>query len=67
MVWIALGLLAFTTVMTAVASAADLWRRPRFRLLTVEHQMMVDGVVPPGSPAQEPSPMPLTLRPASPS
>jgi ABC-2 type transport system permease protein len=51
MVWIALGLLAFTTVMTAVATAADLWHRPRFRLLTVEHQMMLDGVVP-GSPAQ---------------
>src|SRR5665213_1626680 len=38
MVWIALGLLAFTTAMTAVATAADLWHRPRFRLVTVGDQ-----------------------------
>jgi ABC-2 type transport system permease protein len=51
MVWIALGLLAFTTAMTAVATAADLWHRPRFRQLTAADQMMLDALVP-GSPAQ---------------
>jgi ABC-2 type transport system permease protein len=51
MVWIAFGLLAFTTAMTAVASAADLWHRPRFRLLTAEDQMMLDALAP-GSPMQ---------------
>ncbi len=48
MVWIALGLLAFTTAMTAVASAADLWHRPRFRLIAAEDQMML-GALAPGS------------------
>ena len=51
MVWIALGLLAFTTAMTAVANAADLWHRPRFRLVTAEDQMMLDALGP-GSPLQ---------------
>src|ERR1017187_10053206 len=51
MVWIALGLLAFTTAMTAVAAAADLWHRPRFHQLTVADQMMFDAMAP-GSPAQ---------------
>jgi ABC-2 type transport system permease protein len=51
MVWIALGLLVFTTAMTAVATAAGLWHRPRFRLLTAEDQMMV-GALGPGSPLQ---------------
>jgi ABC-2 type transport system permease protein len=51
MVWIALGLLAFTTAMTAVATAGDLWHRPRFRLLTAEDQMML-GALAPGSPSQ---------------
>ncbi len=40
MVWIAFGLLAFTTAMTAVATAADLWHRPRFQLLAAQQQMM---------------------------
>ena len=51
MVWIALGLLAFTTAMTAVATAADLWHRPRFRLLTADDQMMLDALGS-GSPVQ---------------
>jgi hypothetical protein len=51
MVWIALGLLAFTTAMTAVATAADLWHRPRFRQLALADQMMFAAIAP-GSPAQ---------------
>ena len=51
MVWIALGLLAFTTVMTAVASAADLFHRPRYREYTAEMMEMIDAVRP-GSPVQ---------------
>ena len=51
MVWIALGLLAFTTIMTAVASAADLFHRPRYRQYTAEALVMIDAVRP-GSPVQ---------------
>jgi ABC-2 type transport system permease protein len=51
MVWIALGLLAFTTAMTAVATAADLWHRPRFRQLVAADQLMFAAIAP-GSPAQ---------------
>jgi ABC-2 type transport system permease protein len=51
MVWIALGLLAFTTAMTAVASAADLFHRPRYRQLTGDTQAMIDALRP-ASPVQ---------------
>ena len=51
MVWIALGLLAFTTAMTGMASAADLFHRPRFRQMTGDLQAMIDAVRP-GSPVQ---------------
>ena len=36
MVWIALGLLAFIGAMTAVATAADQWHRPRYRHILAE-------------------------------
>ena len=51
MVWIALGLLAFTTAMTAVATAADLWHRPRLSVLAADDQVMLDALGP-GSPLQ---------------
>jgi hypothetical protein len=46
MVWIALGLLAFTAAMTAIATAADQWRRPRFRRITAETQVIIDALRP---------------------
>src|SRR5947208_1931659 len=46
MVWIALGLLAFTAAMTAIATASDQWRRPRFRRITAETQVMIDALRP---------------------
>ena len=51
MVWIALGLLAFIAAMTAVATAADQWRRPRYRYIVAERQAMIDAVHP-GDPGQ---------------
>jgi len=51
MVWIALGLLGFIAAMTAVATAADQWRRPRYRQIVAERQAMIDAVRP-GDPAQ---------------
>ena len=51
MVWIALGLLVFIAAMTAVATAADQWRRPRYRQIVAERQAMIDAVHP-GDPAQ---------------
>ena len=50
MVWIALGLLAFIGAMTAVATAADQWHRPRYRHILAERQAMIDAVRP-GDPA----------------
>jgi ABC-2 type transport system permease protein len=51
MVWIALGLLAFIVAMTAIATAADQWRDPRFRRIAPERQLMLDAVWP-GTAAQ---------------
>jgi hypothetical protein len=51
MVWIALGLLAFVAAMTAVATAADQWRQPRYRRISAQRQVVLD-VVWPGTAAQ---------------
>ncbi|HVS36700.1 MAG TPA: ABC transporter permease subunit [Gemmataceae bacterium] len=51
MVWIALGLLAFIAAMTAVATAADQWHRPRYRAIVAQRQAVVDSLMP-GDPGQ---------------
>ena len=51
MVWLALGLLIFSALMTSLATAADLWRRPRLQMITAQTQAVIDAVRP-GDPAQ---------------
>jgi hypothetical protein len=51
MMWLAFGLLIFAVLMTALATAADLWHRPRLQLIVVETQLKIDAVRP-GGPAQ---------------
>jgi len=46
MMWLALGLLIFSALMTSLATAADLWHRPRLQLLSVHTQVMIDALRP---------------------